>query len=362
MVKNQKASFFSPIPEQESLQSLYPTLAEEWHPNKNGSLTPQEVKARACKMVWWLCPNGHSYQKWVQYRTVRGYGCPICSGRKVSKENCLKSVSPDLAKEWHPTRNRILTPTDVTHGSTKVVWWRCKNGHEWQAMIDMRSRGSGCPRCLRKLKDPEKSLLALNPSLAKEWHQDKNKTLTPDQVSKNSNLKVWWKCPKGHKWEARIANRSHGTGCPHCNRRGRKASKETCLATLRPDLAREWHLSRNGELTPLKVTPKNIKKVWWRCREGHKWEAKIADRVKKEKECPICSSRAATFKNCLLTTHPYLAKEWDPEKNRLTPRNVMADSLDVVWWVCKEGHAWRGMVVMRTKEGLGCPECGKIGP
>ena len=60
-----------------------------------------------------------------------------------------------------------------------------------------------------------------------------------------------------------------------------------------------------------------------------------------------------------MTTHPSLAKEChSTKKNRLTPRDVTADSLEVAWWICKKGHAWRSMVAMRTKDGLGCPECG----
>ena len=295
----------------------------------------------------------------VYYRTVRGWGCPYCSGRKVSKDNCLKTVNPGLAKEWHPTKNGNMTPKDVTRGSTKAVWWRCENGHEWRTKISSRSRGSGCPHCPRKPKAPEKSLLELNPALAKQWHPDKNGTLIPSQISGGSSWKAWWKCPKGHEWEASIHNRYHGSGCPYCRRK--KVSKEACLATLYPKLAREWHQAKNGELTPQKVTPKSVKKVWWRCRKGHEWEARIADRVKNDKGCPICLSGGATLKNCLMTTYPTLAKEWDSAKNKLTPRDVAADSLEVAWWICKEGHSWRSMVAMRTKDGLGCPECGGTG-
>jgi Probable Zinc-ribbon domain len=272
--------------EENCLQTVNPALAQEWHPSKNGSLIPQNIKARACETVWWLCPKGHSYQTMVHYRTVRGWGCPYCSGRKVSKENCLKTVNPGLAQEWHPTKNGNLTPKDVTGGSTKAVWWRCKNGHEWRTKISSRSRGTGCPHCPRKPKVPEKSLLELNPALAKQWHPDKNGTLIPSQISGGSSWKAWWKCPKGHEWEAMVHNRNHGSGCPYCD--GRLVSKEACLATLYPKLAREWHQAKNEELAPQMVSPKNIKKVWWRCREGHEWEAKIVDRVKKDKGCPIC--------------------------------------------------------------------------
>jgi hypothetical protein len=74
-------------------------------------------------------------------------GCPFCCGRWASKENNLAVVNPKLAKEWHPRKNIGLTPFNVTPRSGKKVWWRCKEGHEWQARISNRSRGVGCPRC-----------------------------------------------------------------------------------------------------------------------------------------------------------------------------------------------------------------------
>ena len=61
-------------------------------------------------------------------------------------------------------------------------------------------------------------LLTTNPILASEWNCEKNDALTPMDVLPNSNKKVWWKCSYGHSWEARIADRNKGTGCPICRR------------------------------------------------------------------------------------------------------------------------------------------------
>ncbi|MED4634714.1 zinc-ribbon domain-containing protein [Peribacillus frigoritolerans] len=44
----------------------------------------------------------------------------------MNSENCLETIFPELAKEWHPTKNGKLTSEDVTDGSKKVVWWLCK--------------------------------------------------------------------------------------------------------------------------------------------------------------------------------------------------------------------------------------------
>jgi hypothetical protein len=66
-----------------------------------------------------------------------------------SQDNCLENRNPNLTKEWHPVRNGKLTPKDITPGSNKKVWWRCKKRHEWKASVGNRNRGRGCPYCAR---------------------------------------------------------------------------------------------------------------------------------------------------------------------------------------------------------------------
>ncbi len=71
---------------------------------------------------------------------------------KLSDTYNLQVVNPDLAKEWHPTKNEDLNPEDVTSGSNKKVWWLCNEGHEWEAQINSRNSGRGCPYCSGRRK------------------------------------------------------------------------------------------------------------------------------------------------------------------------------------------------------------------
>ena len=57
-------------------------------------------------------------------------------------ENTLASRYPELAKEWHPSKNGNLTPYDVSYGSGKRVWWLGKCGHDWDAKITNRVYGN----------------------------------------------------------------------------------------------------------------------------------------------------------------------------------------------------------------------------
>ena len=135
-----------------NLRVVNPGLAGQWHPVKNGDLTPEDVTPGSDKKVWWLCAKGHEWKAVVISRNY-GRGCPYCANQKVCDDNCLATVNPKLAKEWHPTKNGKLTPRDVVPGTEKKVWWLGTCGHEWQALVYNRNNGSGCTSCwLRKWK------------------------------------------------------------------------------------------------------------------------------------------------------------------------------------------------------------------
>ena len=90
-----------------SLQETHPQVAEQWHPDKNGDLTPSQVVAGSRKKVGWKCDEGpdHEWDATIVQRTRRGSGCPCCRGLKVSVTNSLASLYPELSKEWHPERS-----------------------------------------------------------------------------------------------------------------------------------------------------------------------------------------------------------------------------------------------------------------
>ncbi len=62
--------------------------------------------------------------------------------------NDLTTRSPDIAAQWHPTRNGDLRPDQMSAGTNAKVWWRCEEGHEWETRVSNRtSGGDGCPVC-----------------------------------------------------------------------------------------------------------------------------------------------------------------------------------------------------------------------
>jgi len=134
----------------------------------------------------------------------------------------------ELMAEWDWDKNNELgfDPETLTLGSNKKVWWKCSKGHEWQAVINNRTKGSGCPCCAgQKVIKGYNDLQTTNPTLANEWNYEKNNGLTPMDVMPNRNKKVWWKCSKNHEWQATIINRNHGRRCPQCAGEKRKSTK-----------------------------------------------------------------------------------------------------------------------------------------
>ena len=158
------------------------------------------------------------------------------------------SENAQLMAEWDWEKNDKLgfDPKTLTLGSRKKVWWLGECGHEWEAQIINRAKsGTGCPYCLnKKVLMGFNDLATTNPEIAAEWHFEKNKELLPTTVSAGSNKKVWWKCTKGHEWQALVVERAvRKNGCPYCaNQKVLIGFND--LATTNPELAIEWNYEK----------------------------------------------------------------------------------------------------------------------
>ena len=285
-----------PDPGVNDLATLFPHLAAQWDQERNGDLTPDQVLPGSHRKVWWQCPEGHRWQAFVKSR-VGGAGCPVCQHRALSVgETDLAACFPVLAAQWDQERNGDLTPQDVFPGTQRKVWWRCAQGHVWQARVSSRAQnGAGCPVCTgRQILPGENDLATLFPAVAQAWHPDRNGSLTPAQISPYSNRKVWWQCPRGHPYQAVVSARTaSGSGCPYCTGR-RVLAGFNDLATLEPALAQEWHPTLNQGLTPDQVTSGSHKRVWWQCPAGHVWKAVVYSRARgKRCGCPVCAGKVS---------------------------------------------------------------------
>jgi hypothetical protein len=145
-------------------------------------------------------------------------------------------------------------------------------------------------------------------------------------------------------------------GCPFCD--GKKVDSSNCLATTHPELAKEWDYEKNS-FSPNDVAAATNKKIWWICanNEQHRWCSSGGRRVFYA-GCPFCTNQRVDSSNCLSTTHPELAKEWDYEKNLFTPEEITAGTTRKIWWKCVRypHHSWLAAGNRRIAD-HGCPFC-----
>lgn len=186
-------------------------------------------------------------------------------------------------------------------------------------------------------------LSVTHPELAKEadgWD--------PTQYSRGSSKKVSWQCKLGHLWKASIANRTLAeSGCPYCTGKSVLVGFNDLL-TLNPQVAKDadgWD--------PRKFTAGSSKRMSWKCKLGHKWNAIINDR-NRGNSCPFCTNkRVLSGFNDLKTLFPDIASQafgWDASK-------TLSGSKKKLDWRCTSGHLWSATVSSRTSLDASCPIC-----
>ena len=282
---------------EDSLLFLYPDLSKEWHPSKNGKLTPDLFIPGSSEIVWWLCPQcGNEWQASIVNR-AKGHGCDICATerRKTTKKDTILSKRGSLDKEWclldWDYDANEHGPEYYTNRSGEVVNWRChKCGYKWRTPICDRTRDykNGCPLCSGKvIVNGVNDLPTIMPELMQEWDYENNTGVDPTTVGRGSHLTVSWKCHKcGYIWPAQIYNRANGKGCPCCAHRVVVPGIND-LATTDPDLAEEWHPTLNT-LKPTEVTRGQSKMIFWICSKcGNVWQDSLNHRSQ-GRGCSLC--------------------------------------------------------------------------
>lgn len=211
----------------------------------------------------------------------------------LEKENSLSAHNPKLLDEWDYDKNGDISPTTISYGSNKKVWWLCPLGHSYKASVahrtDLKSPTS-CPICAgQQILSGYNDLATKRPDLMLEWDFELN-NINPSELSPNSSQKVNWICPKGHPYKASITKRNQGRNCPVCA--GKQVIKGiNDFAALQPQLAKEWDFEKN-ELLPTDYPEHSNKKVYWKCDVCKcSWLAGISQRVQGKNRCPQCKNK-----------------------------------------------------------------------
>lgn len=415
-----------------NLAVMYPDLANQWHPEKNGDLTPKNILPGSNFKVWWICTNGHSWKVAPGNRIKKDSitNCPKCSKQtstmdlriytefigmypKTKLRYKLNNIEVDVfipelkvaiefdGAYWHKDKrekDRVKTKKIKTLGY-KLIRLRqlpldkinkediVVAGNEIQkkhidkilniigvnnlndSAMNYLKNTSFCNEILFKewisyLPDPhpKESISGVYPEIAKYWDFNKNYPVTPSNIRPGSEIKFWWKCPKcQNSWSQdpyHVCKRKKHP-CNICSKE--ESSEHYNFALKSPQAASEWHISKNGNSHPEDFTPYSDRKFWFECKKRHEYQASLANRTA-GKGCPYCSGRKVSSENSLKNIAPKVARFWDYDKNEdLTPDKVTKGSDKSVYWCCDKGHTWEAKIYKMVKiKTIHCPKCRTI--
>ena len=282
--------------------------------------------------------------------------------------NLLKN-NKEIMKYWDYEKNDNDLLNKITTGSQKLVWWKCEKQHSYQQIVKSKTKGVGCPICSNKLiVKGINDLATTNPELLQEWDYSLN-NVKPNQISKGSEKKVWWKCNKcGESYESFLYSKEKNKGCPFCSNKKIKQGLND-IFTLEPNWKKYWNFELNkiSGIDPYKLSTNSHTKVNWICSKCNKKFVRALSKTKDTILCNKCSTDNAINKRIntliiqngnLKEKYPFLVQEWDYNKNKILPENVTPSSSQKVWWICENGHSYKNSVSHRVN-GRGCPKCSK---
>lgn len=206
----------------------------------------------------------------------------------LEKENSLQVLYPNIAAEWDDNLNGALSPSQVSCGSHKRIHWICSKGHQYESSVNKRVNGTGCPYCAnKKVLVGYNDFQSCNPQIAKEWDYSKNGDEHPTNYTSYSGKKLYWICPKGHSYQAAIAKRTTGRGCPYCTNK-KVLIGYNDIATTAPEVLIDWNYEKNT-VAPTMLTAGSQKKVFWKCNVcAYEWESSPYLRIYRGIGCAKC--------------------------------------------------------------------------
>ena len=338
-IKDSRRSF-KLMSSKKCVSDAFPEILIQW----TDSADPEKISIGSGKEIEWTCSKGHVWKKppAQRFRNGRVSECPTCK-----KGPPISETQPEVLLDWNDSN---VNPNEVTFGVATEINWRCHNcEHEWVASPNARIKKGivkQCPVCsVGSLHSSGiNSLETLNPELASEWNYELNHPRNPSEFTLGSAFVAWWKCNTcENEWQTSISNRvGLNTGCPTCNIGRLHSDKRNSLQSLNPNLASQWHPTKNGELSPDDVVPNYAKKVWWYCNKSecehpHEWKVSPNARTSHDSGCPFCAGNQASFCPCdsIANTNPELAAELHPDE-KIKPTELTEFSLKKVRWLCKK--------------------------
>ena len=157
--------------------------------------------------------------------------------------------------------------------------------------------------------------------------------LSSEYVSNKTKLK--WECAKGHQWEAIPSSIKRGSWCLVC-----AGNLQSTIEEMQ-DIAKE----RGGKCLSFEYVNTHTK-LQWECSESHQWKA-VPSHIKQGQWCPKCAG-----KNPTIEEFQTIAKKRGGKC--LSSEYVNAHTK--LKWECSAGHQWEA-TPDKIKRGSWCPDC-----
>lgn len=378
-----------------NLKITHPNLASQWSPKNKTA--PEDYLPGSKEIVWWFhkTEDGklHEWKTSINNRTKEnGTNCPHCCNHIIEKEQSLAVIYPDLMLDW--AESNTVDPAEVLPSSGIKVKWHCSGcNHEYDKPIRERTRykvGKGkqpltyqageCKMC--------KNTGARFQKILRYWCSEIDKEYDLKTIKLNSKKVLTWKCKNNpeHKpyrktvfeFYRMLKNGSESLGCPECL--GKVISSSNSLEALKPDVASEWHPTKNKKKASEVGLSFKDKEIWWKCSnpecEGEWATRSVHQRTREVKEykrkngktklvkptgCPYCKNQKVTKTNSVAAKAKHLMLEWDYDNNgSLSPETVIAGSGRLINWICpKCEKKWPCKANERTRKvnPRTCPHC-----
>jgi len=270
------------------LATTHPKLAKEWHPTKNGNIKPDSLTAGSGKKIWWTCKNGHEFMATVLHRK-HGTGCPICiSGRQTSFAEqaiffYIKKVFPDAINRYKAPFLKNMELDIFIPSINYAIEYDGLAWHNEKTLEREKRKYKLCAAKNIKLIRLREKFADLGSDIADFQFGGVTNLYKPAILERLiyrlfEHFSIFVKMPEIDidikRDEVLINEYLQGV------------SKDSLFET-HPELAKEWHPTKNGTLIPQKVTSKTNKKVWWKCENGHEWITSISKRTSGT-NCPEC--------------------------------------------------------------------------
>lgn len=265
-------------------ETQFPHLAETWDHERNET-SPSEVAVSSQKKFWWRCEKGHSWLMAPGER--RTQNCAVCRGYQVWPGfNDLATTRPEILDRIDREKSPDEIEFKITGSSAKKIWWKCKIGHSYQRSPAVEAK-QGCGICAGQIVlEGFNDLDSQAPDVAAHFDFHKNNK-APSEIYYRSRQNFWWICDRGHSWRTCPEFLKQGNWCPYCGKK-KLLKGFNDLGTESPEIAVEWHPTKNGSLRPSDVLGGTHKYLWWLCKNGHSFR-QTGKKRRAGQGCPSCS-------------------------------------------------------------------------